>query len=115
MEQARAIVAELKQYDAGLHRKPRWLVLNKIDAIGATDRAAVIEAMRAKLVRRLRTKAPIFAVSAVTGEGCPELMWAVQQFLDEQRRGADAAAAADKSAGAGDVRFEEARSPAGAA
>src|SRR5437667_20364 len=33
VDQARAIVAELKRYDAGLQRRPRWLVLNKIDAL----------------------------------------------------------------------------------
>jgi hypothetical protein len=31
--------------------------------------------------RRLRSKAPAFAISAATGEGCRELMWAVQRFL----------------------------------
>jgi GTPase len=30
---ARAIVAELKSYDPALHRKPRWLVFNKIDLL----------------------------------------------------------------------------------
>src|SRR3989440_34534 len=29
---ARTIAGELKKYDARLHRKPRWLVFNKIDA-----------------------------------------------------------------------------------
>src|SRR6195952_4042817 len=29
--QARAIIAELKKYDATLHAKPRWIVLNKLD------------------------------------------------------------------------------------
>jgi len=74
---ARAIVAELKRYDAALHRKPRWLVFNKIDLVAEDERAKVIEAMR----RRLRSKSPAFAVSAATGEGCRELMWAVQRFL----------------------------------
>jgi GTPase len=74
---ARAIVAELKRYDPALHRKPRWLVFNKIDLLPEGERAKVIDAMR----RRLRSKAPAFAISAATGEGCRELMWAVQRFL----------------------------------
>jgi GTP-binding protein len=74
---ARAIVAELKKYDPTLHRKPRWLVLNKIDLVAPHERTERIEAIR----RRLRTKAPVFAISAATGEGCRELMWAVQRFL----------------------------------
>ena len=74
---ARALVAELKRYDSQLHRKPRWLVFNKIDLIPAAERSALI----AGLKRRLRSSAPAFAISAATGEGCRELMWAVQRFL----------------------------------
>jgi GTPase len=131
-EQARTIVDELKRYDAGLHRKPRWIVLNKIDAISAPDdaeRAAAVEQIRAKLVRRLRTKAPVYTVSAVTGEGCRELMWAIYRFL-EKRRAAQALAdarrksaeasdgespepgAAGDSAGGADVRFTRPRKEA---
>ena len=35
--------------------------------------------------RRLRTKAPIYAISAATGEGCRELVSAVAQFLSKHR------------------------------
>src|SRR5260221_8987900 len=70
VEQARAIAAELKRYDVGLHRKPRWLVLNKIDVLAPEQRAGSVLAMTQRLRRRLRTKAPVFAVSAATGEGC---------------------------------------------
>ena len=31
--QAKAIVGELKKYDAALYEKPRWLVLNKLDMV----------------------------------------------------------------------------------
>jgi GTP-binding protein len=99
--QARAIVAELKRYDAGLHRKPRWLVLNKIDAVAGPARAAAVAALRASLARRLRSKAPVFTVSAATGEGCRDLMWAVHRFLAEQRLGEEPAAAPD-------ARFDDA-------
>ena len=37
---ARAIVHELEKYDASLHAKPRWLVLNKLDLIPEEERAA---------------------------------------------------------------------------
>lgn len=75
--EARAIVAELKKYDRAVYRKPRWLVLNKIDLVPSDERVERIEKIR----RRLRTRAPVFAISAATGEGCRELMWAVQRFL----------------------------------
>jgi GTP-binding protein len=88
---ARAIAAELKRYDPELHRKPRWLVFNKIDLLPPEQRAARV----AELRRRLRSKAPAFAISAVTGEGCRELMWAVQRFLFSEASGVDAAAGED--------------------
>jgi GTP-binding protein len=37
---ARAILKELRQYDASLYEKPRWLVLNKIDMIAPEERQA---------------------------------------------------------------------------
>lgn len=77
----RVIVSELRRYDAALARKPRWLVLNKIDLIEAPQR----EQMLAEFRRRLRSKSPIYAISAVTGEGCQELVTAVQNFLDGRR------------------------------
>jgi GTP-binding protein len=81
----RALAAELKKYDPALARKPRWLVVNKIDLIPVEERAARVAEFR----RRLRTRAPIFCVSAVTGEGCRDLMWAVHRFLlGSDKRGA---------------------------
>jgi GTPase len=88
---ARALVAELKRYDSRLHRKPRWLVFNKIDLIPAAERAALIAALK----RRLRSSAPAFAISAATGEGCRELMWAVQRFLFDATQADQVPAPAD--------------------
>ena len=79
--QVRKLVVELKKYDTALARKPRWLVLNKCDVLPEEERDAAVAAMR----RRLRTKAPIYAISALTGFGCRELMRDVQAFLDAQR------------------------------
>lgn len=94
---ARALVAELKRYDAALHRKPRWLVFNKIDLLPIEEREAEI----ARIRRGLRSKAPVFAISAATGEGCRDLMWAVQRFLF------DPAADAPADPRATDPRFAE--------
>lgn len=80
VRQARALVAELRKFDAAIARKPRWLVLNKIDLVDAGRREPMAEDFR----RRLRTKAPVFLVSAATGEGCRELMLAVGRHLAEQ-------------------------------
>ncbi len=78
VSQARAISSELRKFDPTLLRRPRWYVLNKMDLVPPSERDALI----ARLRRRLRSKAPIFAISAVTGEGCRDLMWAVQRFLE---------------------------------
>src|SRR3954468_69292 len=56
VDRVRVIAAELKKYDAALHRKPRWLVFNKTDAI--VDAKARAE----KTVRALRWKRPWFAI-----------------------------------------------------
>src|SRR5258706_579316 len=72
---ARTIAGELKKYDAALFRKPRWLILNKIDAVNdAPERAA-------KVLRQLRWKRPWFAISALTGEGCLALTKAIAKEL----------------------------------
>ena len=74
---AKAIVAELKKYDPQLHRKPRWLVLNKVDLLAPDERAQAVE----RIVKRLRWRGPVFAVSALSGEGCAELVNAVGEHL----------------------------------
>jgi GTPase len=75
---AKSIALELKKFDPALYRKPRWLVLNKIDMLPPEERKTVA----AKLVRRLRWRGPSFCISALTGEGCRELSFAVMKFLE---------------------------------
>ena len=79
---ARAVVAELKKYDAELAAKPRWLLINKIDLLPPEAR----EARVAEIVRRLRYKGPVFAVSAATREGLEPLVQRIAQaVLDAPR------------------------------
>ena len=78
---ARVIAAELKKYSPAFSRKPRWFVLNKADLVPADERDELVTAFR----RRLRTRAPVFLVSAATREGCERLVSEVQAFLDRQR------------------------------
>ena len=79
---ARAIVNELKRYDPALHDKPRWLVLNKLDLVPADERDARVKAF----VKSYRWKGPVFAVAAVNGEGCREVVFAIQDWLDAHAR-----------------------------
>lgn len=78
--QAKAIVGELKKYDAGLFEKPRWLVLNKLDMVPGDERAALVK----DFVKRLRFKGPVFEISALTREGCEHLVQAVYQQVKAQ-------------------------------
>jgi len=84
VKQARGIVAELKKYDASLHAKPRWLVLNKVDLLPAIEREARVH----DFVMRFRWKGPVFVISALAREGLALLTRAVYQevgrFQDEK-------------------------------
>ncbi|MDE2047020.1 MAG: GTPase ObgE [Betaproteobacteria bacterium] len=80
VKEARALVAELKKYDAKLAAKPRWLVLNKIDLLAPEKRAAAV----AEIVRRLRYKGPVHAISGITHEGTQALCRDVYAFLAPQ-------------------------------
>ncbi|RIX76634.1 Obg family GTPase CgtA [Acidovorax cavernicola] len=79
--QAKALVAELKKYDAALYDKPRWLVLNKLDMVPEDERAARVK----DFVKRLRFKGPVFEISALTREGCEHLVQAVYQQVKAQQ------------------------------
>ena len=79
--QAKAIVGELKKYDAGLHAKPRWLVLNKLDMVPDDERAARVK----DFVKRMRFKGPVFEISALTREGCEPLVQAIYQHVKAQQ------------------------------
>jgi GTP-binding protein len=80
--QAKAIVAELKKYDKALYSKPRWLVLNKLDMVPAESRDAVV----ADFVKRFKYKGPVFAISALTREGCEPLIQAIYQHIHSQQQ-----------------------------
>ena len=75
--EAVAIAEELRKYDPELHAKPRWLVLNKLDMVEPGER----DALRQRIVDGLGWQGPVFAISALTGEGCRELCYAVAQHL----------------------------------
>ena len=79
--EAKAIVGELKKYDAALYEKPRWLVLNKLDMVPEDQRAARVK----DFVKRMRFKGPVFEISALTREGCEHLVQAIYQHVKAQQ------------------------------
>ncbi len=75
----RAIAEELRKYDADLYAKPRWLVLNKLDVVSDP------QDVQAQLCRELDWQGPVFAISALSGDGTQALIWALQDYLDEEK------------------------------
>lgn len=88
--EAKAIVGELKKYDAELYDKPRWLVLNKLDMVPEDEREARVK----DFVKRFKWKGPVHRISALTHDGTQALVHAIQEYLDELRAEEEAAAAA---------------------
>ena len=78
-ESVRALAAELGNFSADLADKPRWLVLNKIDLLDAAELAE----RRHQLVESLAWDAPVYEVSAATGEGTEALAQAIMQWLEQ--------------------------------
>lgn len=80
--QAKAIVEELRKYDAELHAKPRWLVLNKLDMVPEQERAARVK----DFVKRFKWKGPVFEISALTREGCEALIHAIYKHVRAEQQ-----------------------------
>jgi GTP-binding protein len=75
---AHSILEELKKYDETLYTKPRWLVLNKLDLVQDEEREALIKSV----VEGYGPVEKWFSISAIKGEGCPALTYAIMDHLD---------------------------------
>jgi GTP-binding protein len=80
--QTRALMEELRQYDATLSAKPHWLVLNKFDMVPAE----AVQSLTARFCQALGWDAPVYTISALTGTGTQALIWALQDYLDAERQ-----------------------------
>lgn len=79
---ARAIVRELERYSPELATRPRWLVLNKIDLIPKEAREQRIHDFLTAYAPHAINEVPHFCISAINGEGCQPLVFALQAALD---------------------------------
>ena len=95
--EAHAILNELKKYDEVLYEKPRWLVLNKVDLLDKRDEK--IEAFLNAFGKDTRH----FIISAIKGEGCKELTYAIMEYLDK--------VAADEAARAPQIDLNDTAEP----
>lgn len=73
------IIAELKAYGAGLARKPRITVLNKIDALDDAARETLRDALHQACGRT------VMLMSGVTGEGVTDVLRALRSRIDAKR------------------------------
>ncbi|MGH8186741.1 MAG: GTPase, partial [Steroidobacteraceae bacterium] len=79
VEDARAIVRELKKFSGELAAKERWLVLNKTDLFPADE----AEKRCKEIVRRLKWKGRVYRISGLARRGTAELCQTVMTRLEE--------------------------------
>lgn len=90
-EQVRALERELAAFDVALLAKERWLVLNKIDRLDPET----LERRRSRLIEELGWQGPVYALSALTGEGTRPLVYDLMQRL-EALKGREGSSLADQ-------------------
>ena len=74
-----AINKELEAYNPDIAKRPQIIAANKIDAIYAGDEDPV-----EKIRKEFEPKGiPVYAISAISGQGVKELLYAVKKVLDE--------------------------------
>jgi GTP-binding protein len=77
---AQAIIQELAAYNPELLKKPRWLVLNKIDMLPDEQ---IREATVKHIIESLQWEDKVFTISAIRAEGTQALCYALMQLIDE--------------------------------
>lgn len=78
---ARKIINEVEKWSDDLAHKPRWLVLNKIDNVPDDE----IEALAQDIIDQLHWEGPIYTISALKNQGTQALMYAIMNFLEQQK------------------------------
>lgn len=78
-----AIVKELEKHDPTLVAKPRWLILNKLDLIPEEERQERVDAFLSAYREISGFDGPHFAIAAISGEGCKEITYAIQDALEQ--------------------------------
>lgn len=81
-DHARKIADELAKFSPTMAKKERWLVLNKLDLVPEEDREELIARLKSELDWNDR----VFVISAINGEGCPDLCQAIMVSVEEHRK-----------------------------
>ncbi|MCB1569230.1 MAG: GTPase ObgE [Xanthomonadales bacterium] len=82
VDQVRTIEAELAKFDPEVLRKPRWLLLNKLDLLPEGERAA----RQSAVLKALDWQGPAFAISAIGREGTWPVCQRLMTVLDQARQ-----------------------------
>ncbi len=81
VESAKIIINEVEKWSDDLANKPRWLILNKVDRLSDEE----TEQHCKNIVKELEWDGPVFEISALKKQGTRQLMYAIMDFLDQQR------------------------------
>ncbi|HUH36783.1 MAG TPA: Obg family GTPase CgtA [Spongiibacteraceae bacterium] len=73
-----AITRELAAFSPALALRPRWLVLNKLDLLPEDIRAERCD----QLLEALGTTAPVYRISAISGDGTERLCQDIMRYLE---------------------------------
>lgn len=82
VEDAKKILHELEIYSPELCEKTRWLVLNKLDLINEEEQDEICD----NIIKGLNWQGPVFKISGISGDGTDTLMYAIMNYLDENKR-----------------------------
>lgn len=77
---ARKVIEELVKWGHGVERKPRWLVLTKIDQLPPD----ALEQRCRQIVTELGWTGPVYRISSLTGEGIDRLIEDIMNFLESE-------------------------------
>ncbi len=75
---ATKILRELRLYDESLFQKPRWLILNKLDLVSASEKQLVCD----EITAGLEWSGPVYAISAINGQGTEQLCHDIMSFVE---------------------------------
>jgi len=88
----RTVVGELERFSPELARRERWLVLNKLDLMDAEEADQRCD----KLCSALDWRGPLYRISALSGEGCRQLVADAMSWLERHSERPPQAGSADE-------------------
>jgi GTP-binding protein len=77
------IAQELENFSPTLAKRPRWLVINKMDLLLPDECDEAV----AQLLEKLSWNGPVYIVSAVTGQGTEPLCRDIMTHIDDKKQG----------------------------